>query len=203
MAIEKTLGYFVNKSIAEIHEDIICKSKNILAENSKSFSKDDFKNFRPLFDLLLKIQNRNDSSNTISKSETGIEHATSTSVIKNENSTDTKDYYFIDVRGIKAKGYLMDNPTSDKESKMVVCKDSEAKIECTQSCNKSIIKIRKELIEKKILIQNNDKYIFSDNYTFNSVSTAGCVVLGRNTNGWTTWKDETGKTLNEIFRKKE
>ena len=42
-AITKTLGYFTNRSIAVIHEDIVTKSKNILSENSKDFSKEDFK----------------------------------------------------------------------------------------------------------------------------------------------------------------
>ena len=200
-AIEKTSGYFANKSIKDIHEDIICKSKNILAENAKNFSKDDFKNFCPLFDLLLKIQNRNNSSNLESKNETSTDH--SAVLTQPESSTDTKAYYFIDAKGVKAKGYLEGVPIPNKESKIVVCKDSESNIECTQGCNKSIVKIRKELIKKKVLIQKDNKYIFSEDYMFNSISTASCVILGRNTNGWTTWKDKTGKTMDEIFRKKE
>lgn len=57
-ALSKTLGHFSKNSIEDINKDIKDKSKNILAENSKDFSKEDFNNFKPIFDLLVKIKNR-------------------------------------------------------------------------------------------------------------------------------------------------
>lgn len=33
-----------------------------------------------------------------------------------------------------------------------------------------------------------------------SPSTAAAVVLGRPANGWIEWKDENGKTLNDVYR---
>jgi predicted ATP-dependent endonuclease of OLD family len=197
-AISQTLGYFANKSITDVHKDIITKSKNILTENSKNFSKEDFKNFRPLFNLLLKIQNRNNPSHS------GNNHKTNTDnpepLIKPQKNTDFKEYYFIEARGIKAKGYLPDSSASDKKSKIVVCKDSEVISIPVSSCSKPIVKMRAKLINDKVLELTDDKYIFVQDYTFNSVSTAGCVILGRITNGWKIWKDKTGKTLDEIFR---
>lgn len=44
-------------------------------------------------------------------------------------------------------------------------------------------------------------YVLKENYTFASPSTASSVVLGRSSNGWTDWKDEQGKSLNEVFRR--
>ncbi len=38
-------------------------------------------------------------------------------------------------------------------------------------------------------------------FSFSSPSTAASVVLGRSANGWTEWKDQYGKTLDEIIRK--
>ena len=60
---------------------------------------------------------------------------------------------------------------------------------------------RDKLIESGILKENNDTYIFTEDYVFNSPSTAGGVILGRSTNGWTKWKDKNGKTLDELKRK--
>jgi len=39
-------------------------------------------------------------------------------------------------------------------------------------------------------------------YVASSPSIAGALILGRNTNGWTRWKDANGKTLDEVYRQK-
>ncbi len=41
---------------------------------------------------------------------------------------------------------------------------------------------------------------FTSDYIFNSPSAAAGVVLGRNANGWIEWKNEDGKTLDELKR---
>jgi hypothetical protein len=38
------------------------------------------------------------------------------------------------------------------------------------------------------------------NITFSSPSTASTFCLGMRSNGWTSWKDDDGKTLSEKFR---
>ncbi|WP_233557516.1 DUF4357 domain-containing protein [Aquimarina sp. AD1] len=43
--------------------------------------------------------------------------------------------------------------------------------------------------------------MFQKDEIFNSPSAAAVSVLGRPANGWTTWKDKNGKTLNELKRK--
>ena len=42
--------------------------------------------------------------------------------------------------------------------------------------------------------------IFSEDYLFGSSSTAASVVLGRQANGWTEWKNKEGKTIDKLFR---
>ncbi|KAA6321543.1 DNA replication and repair protein RecF [termite gut metagenome] len=196
-AIDKTIGHFTNKSIADIHEDVICKSKNILAEKSKDFSKEDFKHFRPLLNLLLEIQNRKQQS--IQQAEETIEDSLILTKNNNENK-EKRNYYSIEARGVKAKGYLFDE-SKINQSKIVVCKDSEANLNHVSSCLKPIVNMRNKLIEDKTLKLLNDRYIFTKDHKFNSVSTAGSVILGRTTNGRTVWKNEKGEDLNEIFKK--
>ena len=58
--------------------------------------------------------------------------------------------------------------------------------------------IRDELINKGILIENNGHYVLQENYQFSSPSTAAFIVLGRNANGRTEWKNKEGKTLADL-----
>lgn len=62
--------------------------------------------------------------------------------------------------------------------------------------------LRKQLIDEGVL-QNQDgiSYIFTKDYIFGSPSAAGYVITGMSTNGWTSWKDKNGKTLDENVRK--
>ena len=46
----------------------------------------------------------------------------------------------------------------------------------------------------------NGEYVFTQDFLFSSPSTAAALVLGRSANGWLEWKDQNGKTLNEIYR---
>tara|TARA_B100000614_G_scaffold231288_1_gene225161 strand:+ start:449 stop:604 length:156 start_codon:yes stop_codon:yes gene_type:complete len=46
-----------------------------------------------------------------------------------------------------------------------------------------------------------DYYEFSEDYIFSSCSTAAAIILGRNTNGWSKWRNKEGKSLDEVYRK--
>ena len=84
---------------------------------------------------------------------------------------------------------------------MVVFKGSKSNITEQKSIGEWPTKARKVLLEKNILKKENEVYIFQEDYIFNSPSGAAAVVLARNANGWTEWKDRSGKTLDERFRK--
>lgn len=47
-----------------------------------------------------------------------------------------------------------------------------------------------------------DKLVLHTNMTFNSPSSASVFCLGSNNNGWDTWKDDKGQSLDEVYRKK-
>lgn len=54
---------------------------------------------------------------------------------------------------------------------------------------------RRELIEEGVLEKKTDHYLFTRDWLFSSPSGAAAVCLGRNANGLTEWKDESGATL--------
>jgi len=106
----------------------------------------------------------------------------------------SKELLFLNGRNVRAEGDLIDDG-------FVVFKGSRVKKDTTPSCHEYLINLRNKLIQNEILIDKGDSYEFSQDYVFNSPSTAGGVILGRSTNGWTKWKNKEGKTLDELKRK--
>ncbi|MHA1575171.1 MAG: GIY-YIG nuclease family protein [Alphaproteobacteria bacterium] len=80
-------------------------------------------------------------------------------------------------------------------------------------CRKEFINSAQDSSEKKYrdnLIKNGilkeieeDKtvYILTENHKFSSPSLAGSVILARFSNGWISWKNEKGETLDAVYRK--
>ena len=109
-------------------------------------------------------------------------------------TTTPKELFIINARNTHAEGNLVDDG-------FVVFSGSEASIDTTPSCNRYIVTLRNQLIESKILVPVEEKFIFQQDYIFNSPSTAGGAVIGRSINGWKEWKNASGITLNELKRK--
>ncbi|MEI6234140.1 MAG: DUF4357 domain-containing protein [Planctomycetota bacterium] len=61
-----------------------------------------------------------------------------------------------------------------------------------------MLTLRKALIEKGILAERNGKLTLTQDYCFDSPSTAAGVMLGRTANGRIEWKDEQGTTLRDL-----
>lgn len=89
------------------------------------------------------------------------------------------------------------------EDGFLVFKDSKSNLIETKSIGSGIKNLRKNLIEKGILKQNNNILIFEENYNFSSPSAASDVVLARSSNGWTEWKDKDGSTLDKKIRQND
>ncbi|MBC2844912.1 GIY-YIG nuclease family protein [Winogradskyella flava] len=83
----------------------------------------------------------------------------------------------------------------------LVHKGSICNFELSKGAGKWARSIREKLVSQEILIVQNDVYIFQKDYLFNSPSGAAAAILGRNANGWTSWKNKNGKTLDELKRK--
>ena len=111
-----------------------------------------------------------------------------------EKTEKKKDQFICKGKGVKAKGEY-------SEDGLLVYEGSEASLSNVKSLGEWILNLKGKLVESKILKENRNKYLFTKNYLFKSPSTASAVVLGSRTNGWESWKDSKGKTLNEKIRK--
>jgi hypothetical protein len=90
------------------------------------------------------------------------------------------------------------------EDGLVVLAGSTANREETKSAVGGwVTRIRLPLIESAVLVPQGELYRFARNYVFPSPSSAAVAVLGRNANGWTEWRYEDGRTLDEVHRQTE
>ena len=101
------------------------------------------------------------------------------------------NFYIKAAHGAKAQG----EPTSDG---FVVFKDSKFATSFVKSYAPTLIKLRQQLIDQNLLIEKNNELILTEDYIFGSPSTAAAIVMGRNANGLTEWKQASGKTLKEF-----
>lgn len=112
---------------------------------------------------------------------------------KREFKTKQKQEYFYikAARGADGQG----EPTSDG---FLVFKSSKASSTIVNSMTPNFITFRQRLIDEGVLIDKGEYFEFSDDYIFNSPSTAAVMIMGRNANGLTEWKNKEGKTLKEF-----
>jgi len=86
------------------------------------------------------------------------------------------------------------------EDGLVVFAGSKCNLTETKSAGPYVKKWRKKLIDDGVLIKKGNVYEFQSDHIFSSPSTAAAVVLARRANGWTEWKYEDGKTLDQVKR---
>ncbi|MFZ1320072.1 MAG: GIY-YIG nuclease family protein [Ignavibacteria bacterium] len=102
-----------------------------------------------------------------------------------------QDTFFIkSARGAEGQG----EPTSEG---FVVFKGSKAAATIVNSMTPNFISLRQKLINEEVLLDKSEYLEFSDDYIFSSPSTAAAIVMGRNANGLTEWKNKNRKTLKE------
>ena len=97
-------------------------------------------------------------------------------------------------KGLRAQGY-------ESNQGFIVKANSQAILELTSSMQqqmRGIVDLRQDLIDSEVLQQIGDFFVFKQDYSFSSPSTAATLILGRSANGRIEWKDETGRTLKEI-----
>jgi len=80
----------------------------------------------------------------------------------------------------------------------VVFKNSKAAATIVNSMTPNYITYRQKLIDEGVLVDKGEYFEFSDDFIFSSPSTAAVMVMGRNANGLTEWKNKNGKTLKEF-----
>jgi Domain of unknown function (DUF4357) len=102
-----------------------------------------------------------------------------------------ESFFIKAARGADGQG----EPTSDG---FVVFKNSKAAATIVTSMTPNYITYRQKLIDEGVLVNKGEYFEFSDDYIFSSPSTAAVMVMGRNANGLTEWKNKDGKTLKEF-----
>lgn len=103
-----------------------------------------------------------------------------------------QEIFFIKgARGADGQG----QPTSEG---FVVFKGTKAAVITVPSISPSFEKLRTKLITDGILLKNNEFYEFSEDYIFSSPSTAAVVIMGRNANGLTEWRQKDGKSIKDF-----
>ena len=102
---------------------------------------------------------------------------------------DTEQYFFIKAaRGAYAKGMIVSDG-------FAVMKGSTISFSTVQSMSDSLKKLRDSLIKKEIIDKN---FKLTRDYIFTSPSLAAAIVMGRNANGRTEWKNEEHKSIKDI-----
>lgn len=96
----------------------------------------------------------------------------------------------------KAMGYLI-----EATNEFVLLAGSELRSGTRPSLQLSLVSKRAQFIAEQCDTVNGIS-VLRANYVASSPSIAGSLILGRNTNGWTKWKDANGKTLSEVYRQK-
>jgi Domain of unknown function (DUF4357) len=95
-------------------------------------------------------------------------------------------------KGVSATGYV-------QAGGFVVCENSLADPDEKGGMHDYMRNIRKDLLEKEILVPHGSLYRFTQDYDLSSPSTAAGVILGRAANGRTEWVDaKSKKTLKAI-----
>ncbi|MGB9606387.1 MAG: GIY-YIG nuclease family protein [Bryobacteraceae bacterium] len=94
-------------------------------------------------------------------------------------------------KGIEARG-------QEAAEGFVVRGGSQAVKQEVPSIHSYLSELRRALVAQGVLEDAGDFYRLTQDYTFNSPSTAAGVLLGRSANGREEWKDAKGRTLKEI-----
>lgn len=103
---------------------------------------------------------------------------------------DEKQLLFCKIKGLVAKGRRT-------TSGFVVLKGSQAVFEHRRSA--TYTKTRREtLLNAGVLVEEKNHYVFSADVEFSSPSMAASVVRGGASNGLTSWKTTSGKSLKEL-----
>ncbi len=98
---------------------------------------------------------------------------------------------FLRAKGIEARGV-------DGADGFVVRAGSQAVKNEVASILSHLVELRRGLLKQRLFEESGAAYRLTQDYTFNSPSTAAGVLLGRSANGRTEWKDAKGRSLKEI-----
>jgi hypothetical protein len=98
---------------------------------------------------------------------------------------------YLDQRGARATGREVGDG-------FVVFSGSRARAHETSSIHDYLRDLRRQLRDRRVLIEEDDGLIFAQDYRFGSPSTAAGVLVGGSANGRRAWKDEHRRSLKQL-----
>jgi hypothetical protein len=98
---------------------------------------------------------------------------------------------YLKAKGIVARGL-------DEDEEFVVLTHSQAVKDSVPKIHRYLADMRNSLLERGILKAEGDYVKMTQDYVFDSPSTAAGVLLGRSSNGHIEWQDDQGRTLKAI-----
>jgi hypothetical protein len=84
----------------------------------------------------------------------------------------------------------------------VVMKGSSGRTENVPSMAEHWRKFRLNLLHTGVVVEKNGRYVFTKDHLFTSPTAAAVSVMGRPASGWMEWRDQMGRTLDDVYRKK-
>ncbi|MDP8101136.1 GIY-YIG nuclease family protein [Phocoenobacter atlanticus] len=102
--------------------------------------------------------------------------------------------YFYTARNSRSKGFYDENGFTVIKGSIISQKETPA------FKNKNLLEKRHQLIDQ-IVDKTAQEWTLKIDYTFTSPSAAATFCIGASSNGWVEWKNNEGKTLDEIYRR--
>lgn len=220
-AIVKLSNQNRGASIKDYSNNVLEKAKDIIAENSNSFVKEDFKNFRKLFDLIKEIAQyaktlkdntitnekpKNTESNTPkSVPQANVLPQNTIEKTKNTEPNTPKSVLQANVLPQNIIEVVLKTQNVDalawyntQSGEITLKKGSKLALEVVDSYKKQENQRLKEL--KKIAEQTENNYILKEDKKCKSVSGAACFTLGRTANGWKEWVIKENDKILDVVR---
>ena len=182
-AVANTFGKTLNKSIKEYSEDVLNDAKNILANDSKEFNIEDFKNYRMLFDLLIEIRHYSEESQKETRSISEKFESLKKKKEPIQGKTDSFVKIFTKRRGTEVSAEYYN------DQKVIIKSGSKLSKSVVDSYN--AIGRNEEL--DKIAEDKSSHWILKSDKEVSSVSGAINYSTGGNMNGWDDWIIESSE----------
>lgn len=110
---------------------------------------------------------------------------------KPESGQVARQILFLKGKGIEAKGY-------ESPEGFVVLANSQAVKDAVPSIHRFMLDMRESFVKRQLLHEKDGVYRLTQDYVFDSPSTAAGVLLGRSANGRIEWKTALGRSLKEL-----
>ena len=98
--------------------------------------------------------------------------------------------------------YFLNGPDAKGEGEersdgFLVFAGASCRMEANKPLRPGFDRLRSKLITSRVLVEQDGVYVLTEDYLFNSPSTAATTLLSRTANGRIVWKDANGVTLKE------